>query len=206
MNPEPVQRIPYEAARLIAVTLCYKLQPYCERINIAGSIRRKRALVKDVEVVCSPKLIQVGQGGLFGETGSVVEQVSPQFCEAVRSLGEILKGRPEGRYVQIKLPEGVVLDLFIPEAADFFRQYAIRTGSADYAARKIAGGWRKKGWCGSDAGLRKASDCLETKTTDGKSKWKCLKKDAERPPVWQSEEEFFEWIGVPWIMPSLREI
>ena len=75
-----------------------------------------------------------------------------------------------GKYMQIKLRENIILDLFMPDDFDYYRQYAIRTGSADYAAKIIATGWKKKGWCGSDKGLRKISDCVETKTPDGKSK------------------------------------
>ncbi len=32
------------------------LAPYCERIEIAGSIRRKKPEVKDIELVAIPKL------------------------------------------------------------------------------------------------------------------------------------------------------
>jgi DNA polymerase/3'-5' exonuclease PolX len=196
----------YSEARKIAVDLCYQLQPFCDRLHIAGSIRRKKPQVKDIEIVAQPKRVEVGQVGLFGENGHTVSHLTPHFSPLVLSLGEVVKGKPEGRYVQIKLPQGVMLDLFLPLPEDFYRQYAIRTGSADYAARKIAGGWKKKGWCGSDVGLRKMSDCLETRTQNGKSKWKCVNKSAEPPPAWESEEAFFEWIGVSWIMPSLREI
>lgn len=82
------------------------------------------------------------------------------FVELVKSLGRVIKGKPDGRYMQIELPQRINLDLFMPEADDYFRQYAIRTGSAEYAAYTIAGGWRKIGWCGSDQGLRKTSDCI----------------------------------------------
>ena len=104
------------------------------------------------------------------------------------------------------MPQDINLDLFIPDDFDYYRQYAIRTGSDDYAAKVIATGWKKKGWCGSDKGLRKISDCIETKTPDGKSKWKCVKANAELPPVWQSEEQFFEWLGIKYLPPNRRNI
>lgn len=39
-----------EAARRIAEQLIESMQPYCERVMIAGSIRRGRAEVKDIEI------------------------------------------------------------------------------------------------------------------------------------------------------------
>lgn len=196
---------PLEVAQKIAVDICYKLQPFCEKINIAGSVRRKKPEVKDIEIVCVPKMVVGGQDSLFDE-GTRFYMVSPDFVKVVNDLGKAAKGKPDGKYMQIELPEGVNLDLFMPDDYDYYRQYAIRTGSADYAAKVIAGGWRKIGWCGSDKGLRKMSDCVETKTPDGKSKWKCVKANAELPPVWKSEEDFFNWINVKMLHPSQRVV
>lgn len=195
----------HKKAHEAAVGLCYKLQPYTSKINIAGSIRREKSEVKDIEIVCLPVLIPQEQGDLFSTT--IVMVVHPKFIELVTGLGEAIKGQPTGKYMQIELAfEGINLDLFMPSPEDYYRQYAIRTGSADYASRTIAAGWKRKGWCGSDKGLRKISDCLEVKGPDGKSKWTCINQKAEKPPVWESEKEFFEWLGVPYIMPKLRTI
>lgn len=191
---------PLEVAQKIAVEICYKLQPFCEKINIAGSVRRRKPEVKDIEIVCVPK--QETQYDMFGTP--FTSGRSTGFRDSVLALGEIIKGGTNGKYIQIKLPQGINLDLFIPDDFDYYRQYAIRTGSADYAAKVIATGWKKKGWCGSDKGLRKISDCIETKTPDGKSKWKCVKQNAELPPVWQSEEQFFEWLGIKYLQPKER--
>lgn len=99
------------------------------------------------------------------------------------------------------------LDLFMPDAPDYYRQLAIRTGSADYAQNIIASGWRKIGWCGvAGVGLRQTKDCYETKDAHGKSTWHCNNPHATKPPHWQSEEDFFKWIQVPWVEPHLREV
>ena len=186
-------------AKQIAIEVGFSLQPYCDKINIAGSIRRQKPEVKDIEIICVPKSEIIYD--LFNSpTG---KQRSAGFIETVNSLGKIIKGKPTGKMMQIELP-GIMLDLFIPDDFDYYRQYAIRTGSADYSFKIIANGWKKKGWCGSDKGLRKITDCVEMKGPDGKSKWKCVNKDAELPPVWTSEEDFFKWINVPFIHPSKR--
>jgi len=191
-----------EEARKIAVAICYKLQPFCEKINIAGSVRRQKAEVKDIEICCVPKVEVLKDG--FGWDEGIIRNI--QFANTVDTLGKVIKGNTDGKYMQIELPEGVNLDLFIPDDFDYYRQYAIRTGSADYSAKIIATGWRKIGWCGSDKGLRKMLDCVESKTPDGKSKWKCVNPNAELPPVWDSEESFFQWLKIPYLPPNKRII
>lgn len=195
----------YNKAKDLAISICERLQPFCSRINIAGSVRRQKYEVKDIEIVCLPRYITATQEDLFGDV--IVEPViSQNYIAVVKSLGRIIKGKPDGKYMQIELRQRINLDLFTPDDFDYYRQYAIRTGSADYAQRTIAAGWKKKGWCGSDKGLRLMKDCVETKQSDGKSKWTCINPEAERPPVWQSEADFFSWLGIPLIMPKLRTI
>jgi DNA polymerase/3'-5' exonuclease PolX len=193
-------------AQDIAVSLCKKLQPFCDKINIAGSVRRQKIVVKDIEIICIPKKdIVLVKPDMFSEP---IEKnvIMPEFAKTVLGLGKIIKGKPDGKYMQIELPELINLDLFIPDDFDYYRQYAIRTGSADYTARYIAAGWKRIGWCGSDKGLRKISDCIEHKTPDNKSRWICQSEFAEKPPIWESEEQFFEWLGIKWVHPKNRNI
>jgi len=192
-------------AQKMAVEICMRLQPFTDKINIAGSIRRKKPEVKDIEIVCMPKQIIVEDEDLFG-TKRDNNHIDVGFISTVDSLGRIEKGKPTGRYCKIVLSEGINLDLFLPDPDDYYRQYAIRTGSADYSFKVIATGWRKLGWVGSDIGLRPEKDCIETKGPDGKSKWQCVRNKNNTPPIWKSEQEFFEWIKVPFLKPELRNI
>ena len=195
--------IPYKEVKKIADEIIVLLNPHCIKLDIAGSVRRKKNVCGDIEIVCEPKLFVLKD--MFGGDERVVRDYD--FINVVRNLGELLKGNFEdGKYCQIKLPEGINLDLFIPDEKDYFRQLAIRTGSADYSWKVIATGWKKQGWCGSDKGLRKMSDCVETKTADGKSKWKCVNKKAELPPHWDSEEAFFSWLRLPYLSPEKRNL
>lgn len=191
-------------AQNIAVGLCYKLQPFCDRLNIAGSIRRGKADVKDIEIVAQPKLVHVKSADLFGE-GKTTALVNDAYKEAVLSSGKVIKGQPTGRYMQIALPEGVNLDLFMPAPSDYFRQYAIRTGDSQYSAIIIACGWIKLGWCGTEDGLRKIEECNK-KSDNGKGRWVCDIPNPTLPPVWESEEAFFEWLKVPYKKPMYRRI
>lgn len=195
-------------AKIIALNIWSLLKPHCDVCKIAGSIRREKHDVKDIEIVCLPKdeTIEVPAVDMFSQpTIGTVRSI--KFCDIVNGLGKIVKGNAEGKYMQIHLiAENINLDLFMPDDFDFYRQFAIRTGSADYTAKVIAGGWKKIGWCGSDKGLRKISDCINHKTPDNKGRWICFNPEAEKPPVWKSEQEFFDWIKVKWIAPKLRNI
>lgn len=191
---------PLATAKHIANRITAILSPHCDRIHIAGSIRRKQPMVKDVEIVCLPKK-EIKTEDLFGYGESIV---SRDFIEALAGITlNTVKGNVAGRYMQIILVRcELVLDLFLPTINDYYRQLAIRTGSADFSQKVIAHGWRRKGWVGcGELGLRKEIDCIEK---DGH--WKCIKLDGELPPVWQSEEEFFQWIGVQWLPPELRDL
>ena len=180
----------------IASELVEKLKPLCEKIEIAGSIRRKKLDVGDIEIVALPKTVEEPDG-MFGD---VKKFRAPEFAKMVNSFGKIIKGKPDtGKMVQIELPENIVLDLFLPSDFDFFRIYAIRTGSADYAKNTIAHGWNKKGWCGTDNGLRLINQCEQRG-----EKWFCIVDEPTLPPVWQSEAEFFKWINKEYVEPENR--
>jgi DNA polymerase/3'-5' exonuclease PolX len=201
----------YPTAKALADRIVEILQPHCEVINIAGSIRRQRTDIGDVEVVAIPTR-KFKQTGLFPEDGTFI--VPAEFHQALEKFThQVIKGTAEGRYLQLYLKNStgkdhMKLDLFMPAPEDYWRIFAIRTGSADYSAKVIAKGWANKGWCGvSGVGLRMQKDCTPVLDKDGKTTgWKLLNTDGERPPVWTSEQEFFEWIGVRYIEPQHREL
>jgi len=196
------------SALKIAERLMSLLQPLCMRIDVAGSLRREKPEVGDIEIVCEPKKISTPNGAqlLFEEYGTLANLVvTEDWKNTVRLLGKIIKGKPDGRMMQIELPESIMLDLFMPRPEDYYRQLAIRTGSATFSHQVIAAGWKRIGWCGTGDGLRKMSECLETKTPD-KSTWKCCVATPTLPPVWESEIDFFKWINVTFIEPKYREI
>lgn len=186
-------------ARKIAVEICLKLQPHCNEnmLRIAGSIRRKSPEVKDIEIVAYPKVLFIHN--LFHEV--IGWQPVPEFSLLVKALGQIEAGEPTGRYMKILLPEGIKLDLFLPQVNDYYRQLAIRTGSALYS-KGIAAAWVKKGWCGTEHGLRLITDCFK----DEQGNWHLVNKQCEKPPRWGSEEEFFNWLGIPFLDPVARNL
>jgi DNA polymerase/3'-5' exonuclease PolX len=122
----------YLSALKIAQKYKSLLAPHCERIEIAGSIRRKKQIVGDIEIVCIPSPYEIG---LF-ESG---------IAKVVNGLTKI-KGELPCKYTQRLLPEDIKLDLFFAEKGNWGLIYAIRTGSAEYSHEVLASTWSKKGY------------------------------------------------------------
>lgn len=125
-------KYPYTEAYKIALEVLEKLKPHCERIEIAGSIRRKKAEVGDIEIVAIPKPYSVGL--LEDGIASVVNK------------WQKIKGELPCKYTQRVLPEGIKIDLFIAEEKNFGLIFAMRTGSADYSHKVLANGWVRQGF------------------------------------------------------------
>jgi DNA polymerase/3'-5' exonuclease PolX len=125
------KQIPYEEAKLIAEKYLQIFKPLCERIEIAGSIRREKKLINDIELVCIPSTIRV-EDGLF-EFKNVR---APEFVSLVDSFNRV-KGNGAGKYAQLNLPEGILLDLFITTREQWGVIFMIRTGSAMFSHRMV---------------------------------------------------------------------
>ena len=202
----------YSDARPLAIALGRHLLPHCQKLNIAGSIRREVLRVSDIELICLPALRTV-PGDLFSPLQDVID---PAFSQAISQLGTVLKGKPEGRYLRLVPHQpvpgsdepvrpqlaGIELDLFIPQADDYIRQFVIRIGPASFSKR-VAIAWGQLGWCGTEAGLRRKTDC-QKRVSGGKPIWLCVNEQAEKPPVWASEREFFAWLQMPYVEPRFR--
>lgn len=134
-----ITRYPYAEALKIATAALERLRPYCVRIEIAGSIRRKKTEVKDIEIVAIPKPFGIG---LF-ENG--IAMVVNQWVK--------VRGELPCKYTQRVLPEGIKLDLFFAEEGNWGIIYAMRTGSAEYSHRVLANGWVRQGFHSEDGYL-----------------------------------------------------
>ena len=131
------KRFPIEEARKIALATVEQLRPHCIRIEIAGSIRRKKEMVGDIEIVAIPKPFS---SGLFA---SGIATVVSQWKKI---KGDLVY--QDKRYTQRTLPEGITLDLFLADEINWGYIFAIRTGSADYSHLVLARGWVQRGFKG----------------------------------------------------------
>lgn len=125
----------YKKALAIAEKIKAQLAPHCHRIEIGGSIRRKKPEVKDIEIIAIPKDYNVG---LF-ESG--IATVVNKWVK--------VKGDLPCKYTQRELPEGIKLDLFFATEETWGMVLAIRTGSANFSM-KMGVAWSKKGYVSSN--------------------------------------------------------
>jgi DNA polymerase/3'-5' exonuclease PolX len=136
-------RIPLAQAEAIAVGVMEQLDPHCEVISLAGSIRRQRPTIGDIEIVCVPKPYDA----------------SPLFCSGIATVvnqWEKVRGELPCKYTQRILPEGVRLDLFMVHPDGYGLQRAIRTGSAEWSHQVLARAWVRAGFHSFGGLLRRA--------------------------------------------------
>lgn len=123
-------KIPYAKALTKAESLLTLLQPACERIEIAGSLRRQKAEIGDIELVAiarrSPILDMFGQA-----SGSTCDVAALLECEGIP---RIKQGRKvDGERLKGFMWEGMGVDLFLCEQATWAMCLLIRTGSKAYS-------------------------------------------------------------------------
>ena len=133
----------YKQALEIAERIKQEFKPHCKRIEIAGSIRRKKAEVKDIEIVAIPNdRFQIG---------------------LIVNRWKRIKGDAGGKYLARQLPEGINLDLFFAAERNWGLILAIRTGSAEYSHKVLAVGWVKAGYKSIEGMLTKNNNQIEVR-------------------------------------------
>ena len=106
---EPV-RYPLKQARREADRLTFVLCRHCKRVEIAGSIRRRRPDVHDIDIVCIPK--------------SASELSRFFFVNAIVPTG----GK---KHLKFKL-DGIPVDLYLADEYTWATLLLIRTGSKEH--------------------------------------------------------------------------
>lgn len=172
-------KIQWQEAFNLAVGITAKLADYCQRIEIAGSVRRQKPEVGDIEIVAIPNQ----SIDMFGNS------TSDHWLDVVdweKHFGKIIKGGH--KYKQIELFEGVNLDLFIvTPPAQWGVQFLIRTGPADFSHRfvthKAQGGMLPGYLRVQDGAIWSNNHIVET----------------------PEEADVFSLIGIPYIEPGDRK-
>lgn len=175
-----------EAGKIQAEALVRMLSSYCEQIEIAGSIRREKAEVGDIELVAIPKY-QVKMKGLskFLSLSDQIDQVNllEEMIETMVARGDCQLGKNGPRYKElIYSHRGFKVDLFIANKENFGLIHMIRTGSADYAKQFMIE-LNKKGVYKVKGGYLWLQD--------------------EKISV-SSEEQLYQTVGFPWKSPQDR--
>lgn len=131
------------------------LAPYCDKIEIAGSVRREVAHVRDLEIVAQPKF----EYDLFGKCLGA----SADFMRILNGF-EKIKGEACGKYTRRKLPEldnffePIECDFFIARPENFGWLLALRTGSSSFNKYYWLAKLKAAGFVSVAGVIRKISD------------------------------------------------
>ena len=107
-------------AKPLADLIAADLRPHCHRAEVAGSIRRMKANVKDVELVA---IVQDWQGAFraLEKWGYFIKPGCPEITP--------WPPRVNARYLRMMLNDGLKLDLFITSPENWGGLFMMRTGS-----------------------------------------------------------------------------
>lgn len=166
------------------------LEPSCVRIVIAGSIRRGKTEVKDIELVALPIKHMLAEAfDLFGSTEQRESNLLIECVEELIASGTLkldLVVRRNGAKYKRFMNEGIICDLFIVEPMNYGNILAIRTGNAEFSRALVTP--RRQGGL-MPGNMRQKNGYL----------W-----HGDELIACPTEEKFFEALGIPFVEPACR--
>ncbi len=112
-----------ERAEKIAESVVKRLSPYCKKIEVAGSIRRRKPWVNDIDLVLVPSDLW-------------------NLHHEVMGLGQM---RMSGSKIMRVMVDGTQVDIYIADETTWATLLLIRTGSAENNIR-LAALAKTRGW------------------------------------------------------------
>lgn len=195
-------RFAWAHANTVAEVIVHYLKPACERIEIAGSLRRKKERVGDIEIVAIPKITydkdllgqDTGTGKLLeleaaldrlnrsGDGPLVPETMGDRYWKLHETRTRITGKLNADGSIEKSLT-GIQADLFlVRKPAQWGPLFCIRTGSAEFS-KKMMIALRARGY-----------RCEDGRVLDRKNKL------VDCP----EEIDFFRAAGVKWFDPPTR--
>lgn len=202
-KPSTGKRWPNEEALAIAQDFVDVLSDSCERLQIAGSLRRRKPFVKDVEIVFVPRFQSTAAGaGQLRSDFFVAPADPPPINLAEKQIANLLEARlirkrpningvcawGAKNKLAIHAPSGMPVDLFTATPENFFNYLVCRTGGEQNNIA-IASAAQAKGWKWNPYG-------------EGFSRPNGL--SLEVHPI-ASEREVYEFVGLQYLEPWRRE-
>jgi DNA polymerase (family X) len=176
----------HETALPLAQKVCAALQPYCERVEIAGSVRRGKADVGDIDIVAIPKAVDSPSpfGGISHykdfETWRLLVPVALRRCGL-----RFEEGGPE--LIRCSFADGFQVDVYHARPETWGVILLVRTGSREHNV-KLCGLAKSKGLMLSAA---------KGVVSDG---------GTGEIIASRTEEEIFGALGLAFIAPKDREV
>lgn len=177
-------------AQQIAQELIVILSPFCDRIEVAGSVRRRKNICKDIELVIIPK-IEIVKEGLFGDKERIIYPIDKFFWDDSRFEFRLSKDgkRMYGDKNKLLLFDAIefgwiALDIFTADESNYMMVKFIRTGGAE--TNKLIAVTANK----YKMNLRIYESCFEDRRGN--------------KYVMKSEEEIFKFLGLNYLSPEKR--
>jgi DNA polymerase/3'-5' exonuclease PolX len=186
-------RFPRDVALGVARELCDALKPVTLRLLVAGSLRRRKPAVGDVEILFIP-IRETRQKDMFAvEIVSLADEViaallaSGTIHKRVSRAGAASWG-PSNK-LAVHTATGIPVDLFTATEDNWSNYVVCRTGPS-HSNIRIAAEAKKRGWQWKPYG-------------NGFSRGGVLAGEKEIHLI-ASEEEVFRFVGLPYLQPWER--
>lgn len=179
-----IGKIDLTEAQTIAGKVLEHIMPALTRGEIAGSIRRQKPVVGDIEIAAISEDRELLMR-LLSETGQMIKPGVPGVVPWTPRL--------EAKYLRLRLPEGMNLDLFMATPQNWGGLFLMRTGSGagpdgntfNGFTPGIFGRWKKV------SGGGRMTDCMPTMPT-GEQLWL------------PEEQDFFDLLEMDFVPPVER--
>ncbi|MDP2662775.1 MAG: hypothetical protein Q8R28_18830, partial [Dehalococcoidia bacterium] len=182
-------RIPLADALLVANGLRTNLAPSSEYMVIAGSIRRRRPDIGDIELLYVPRFEPIGQSNLFGkmEMADLVDvELRRMMTQGVLGKRLNVNGNPIGygdrNKALVHVASGIGVDIFSTTAEYWGMALVVRTGPAEWNQAMMTAFLRRGMQGHAYAGVSRGGKEIECPT----------------------EESVFALLGLPYLEPWER--
>ena len=179
-----IGKIELAEARVVADKVLKHIEPAMKRIEVAGSIRRQKQTVGDIELVA----IVDDRDKLYRLISDVGQTIKPGVPGVVPWTP-----KADSRYVRVRLEEGMNLDLFVASPENWGGLFLMRTGSASGSDGNAFNGFVPrifKRWKTLSGGGR-MTDAMPTMP------------DGTQLPVYE-EQDFFDLLEMDFVPPVER--
>lgn len=186
-------------AKELAEDLKARLAPGCERIEIAGSIRRGKPDPKDIELVCVPRIRDEAQEiDLWGQPVGALVFTNLLYVELEKLFAygsgtwtldpDLPRNGPKYKRLRYWGGKGICCDLFIVSAATWGAQMVIRTGPGDFSKAIVTRAQAR--------GMKQDDGLL----------WRIHRDDTRTVIDTPEERDYFAALGLPYLEPAERSV
>jgi len=171
----------------IARDLLLTLAPYCERIEIAGSVRRRKPQVKDLEIVYISRVDAIAFNTLFAVETPLIDLALRHLIDAGDLDWDQQVKRNGPKYKRLVYRQQLVVELFAATPQNWGYILALRTGPAEFNQALVSPPWK--------GGIKP----LDVSFVDG-----VVHRNGQPVDV-PDERAFFDLFNLPVIDPAARD-